>query len=624
MNETSEVFTSQETLATCYSRVGVMSLIILLVLCVLGVRLWQLQIVDGSRLRTLSEKNRLRFERLQPMRGLMHDRTGQVVVDNRPSFDVLIVPADAQEMPLLLHTLARYLPDVKELWKGNLPRNPRRPSYEDIVVARDVSWETLVAIEAHQMDLPGVRVEVSSKRYYPAKSVAAHLLGYVGEVNNTEMEQFAGYRLGDLVGKVGLEKAWEEALRGHSGGQQIEIDASGRKLRVLDEVRAQPGRNLVLTLDLELQEEAERALEEVEGALVVLSVHTGEVLVMVNRPAFNPNLFARGIRRSEWRQLLENPLRPLTNRVIQGQYPPGSTFKPIIAAAALAEGVITPETQFRCQGGLLFGGRMFGCWKRSGHGGVDLKQALAQSCDVYFYHIGQRLGIQKIAEYARRFGLGRDIHIAFGPAASGIIPDAVWKRDRFGTPWYAGETLSVVIGQGYVTATPLQMAVAIAAIANGGTVYRPVFVKQVIGADNTILHTYPSEIVTQVDIRAEHLQAVREGMWEVVHGKAGTGEKARLIDIEVAGKTGTAQVISGARGSEDDAPRRLRDHAWFVAFAPASDPEVVVVCLIEHAGKGGGAVAAPVVRLVLEAYFRLTRNSGKEGHGIRQATHRAF
>ena len=624
MNETPEVFTSQETLAACYRRVGVMSLIILLVLCVLGFRLWQLQIVDGSRLRTLSEKNRLRLRRLPPMRGLMHDRTGRVVVANRPSFDVVIVPADVQEMPLLLHTLAQYVPDAKELWNGDLPPNLRRPAYEDIVVARDVSRQTLVAIEAHKMDLPGVRIEVSSKRYYPAESVAAHLLGHVGEVNSTEMEQFAGYRLGDLAGKVGLEKAWEEALRGHSGGQQIEIDVSGRKLRVLDEVRAQPGRNLVLTLDLELQEEAERALEEVEGALVVLSVHTGEVLVMANRPAFNPNLFARGIRRSEWRQLLENPLHPLTNRAIQGQYPPGSTFKPIMAAAALEEGVITPETQFRCQGGLPFGGRVFRCWKRSGHGRVDLKQALAQSCDVYFYQIGQRLGIQKIAEYARRFGLGRDIHIALGHAAAGIIPDAVWKRDRFGTPWYAGETLSVVIGQGYVTTTPMQMAVAIAAIANGGTVYRPIFVTQVRGADDTPIQTYPPEIVTQVDIRAEHLQAVREGMWEVVHGKAGTGEKARLMDIEVAGKTGTAQVISGARGSEDDAPRRLRDHAWFVAFAPASDPEVVVVCLMEHAGKAGGAVAAPVVRLVLEAYFRLTRNSGEEGNGIRQAAHRAF
>ena len=601
-----------------------MSLIILLAFCVLGFRLWQLQIVDGTRLRILSEKNRLRLKRLQPMRGLMHDRAGRVVVDNRPSFDVIIVPEDVPQMPLLLQNLAQYLPDATGLWEGKLPRNPRRPSYEDIVVARDVSRETLVAIEAHQIDLPGVRVEVSSKRYYPEESVAAHLLGHVGEVNNTEMEQFEGYRLGDLVGKVGLEKAWEEALRGLSGGQQIEIDASGRKLRVLDEVRAQSGRNLVLTLDLELQEKAERALEEVEGALVVLGVHTGEVLAMVNRPSFDPNLFARGIRRSEWNQLLENPLHPLTNRVIQGQYPPGSTFKPIMAAAALEEGVITPETQFRCQGGLSFGGRVFGCWKRSGHGTVDLKQALAQSCDVYFYQIGKRLGIQKIAEYARRFGFGQDIHIALGHAASGIIPDAVWKRNRFGTPWYAGETLPVVIGQGYVTTTPLQMAVAIAAIANGGTVYRPVFVKQVIGADNTPIHTYAPEVVTQVDIRAWHLQAVREGMWEVVHGKAGTGTKARLMDIEVAGKTGTAQVISGARGSEEDAPRRHRNHAWFVAFAPASHPEVVVVCLIEHAGKGGGAVAAPVVRVVLRQYFRLTQHSGEERNGIRPAAHPAF
>ena len=623
MDERSEVFASQETLAACYSRVGAIGLIVLFVFCALGFRLWQLQVVDGARFRTLSEKNRLRLKRIPPIRGLMLDRLGRVVVENRPSFDVVLVPEDAKTQPTSLQTLVSYLPDTAGLLAGDFPRNPRRPPYEGLVVARDVSWESLVAIEAHQLDLPGITVEVSSKRSYTTGSFAAHLLGYVGEVNDAEMAQHAGYRLGDLVGKVGLEKAWEEVLRGHNGGQQIEVDATGRKLRILDEVKAQPGHNLRLTLDLELQAQVEQALGDAQGAIVVLEVETGEVLALVNRPAFNPNLFARGIKRNEWRGLLDDPLRPLTNRALQGQYPPGSTFKPFMALAALEEGVITPETRFKCFGGLPFGGRTFHCWKRSGHGGLDLKQALAQSCDVYFYQIGQRLGIEKIAEYARRFWLGRDLGLSLD-TARGVIPDVAWKRRRFNAPWYAGETLSVVIGQGYVTTTPLQMAVATAALANGGVVYRPLFVKQIVGVDGEPVRTYSPEIVARVDISEKYQRIVQNSMREVVHGERGTGTKAQVPDIEVAGKTGTAQVVSGIRSKEDDVPRRYRDHAWFTAFAPATKPEIAVACLIEHAGEGGGAVAAPVVRQVLDAYFHISRQRKLEHDGIRQTARRAF
>ena len=616
MDEPSEVFASQETLTACYRRIGVISLIALFVFCALGFRLWQLQIVEGDRFRTLSEKNRIRLKRLPSIRGLMLDRTGRVVVGNHPSFDVILVPEDAQDRLATLHTLASYLPESAGFLEGKTPRNPRRPAYEGMAVARDISWDTLAMIEAHQLDLPGVSVEASLKRFYAAGNLAAHLVGYIGEVNQAEMTEYKGYRQGDLIGKVGLEKAGEEFLRGYNGGQQIEVDATGRKLRVLDEVKTQPGYNLHLTLDLALQEQVEQALGEAQGAVVVLAVETGEVLALASRPTFDPNLFALSIKPKEWQTLVEDPLRPLTNRALRGQYPPGSTFKPLMALAALEEGIITPETQFTCQGGLPFGGRTFHCWKRPGHGRLDLKQALAQSCDVYFYKVGQRLGIQKIAQAARRFGLGQDLGLGLA-ASPGLIPDVEWKRRRFDAPWYEGETLSVVIGQSYVLTTPLQMAVATAALANGGRVYRPFFVTQVSGVDGEPIQTYSPELVTRINIPEEHLRIVRDGMREVVHGERGTGKKAFLPDIEVAGKTGTSQVVSRLLGKEEKVPRHHRDHAWFIAFAPVQAPQIAVACLLEHAGKGGGAVAAPVVRQVLEAYFRIAEQGKRENDGIR-------
>ena len=619
MDEQSEVFASQETLVACYRRIGVISLIILFVFCALGFRLWQLQVVEGDRFRTLSEKNRIRLKRLPSIRGLMLDRTGRVVVGNHSSFDVILVPEDVQDRRTTLHTLASYLPEAADFLEGKAPRNPLRPAYEGISVARDISWDTLALIEAHQLDLPGISVEASLKRFYAAGNLAAHLVGYIGEVNQAEMAAHKRYRQGDLIGKVGLEKAWEEVLRGYNGGQQVEVDAAGRKLRVLDEVKTKPGYNLHLTLDLELQEQVEQALGDAEGSVVVLAVETGAVLALANRPTFDPNLFALSIKPNEWKTLVKDPLRPLTNRALRGQYPPGSTFKPFMALAALEEGIITPETQFNCQGGLPFGGRTFHCWKRPGHGSVNLKQALAQSCDVYFYKVGQGLGIQKIAQAARRFGLGQDPGLGLA-ASPGLIPDIEWKRRRFNAPWYEGETLSVVIGQSYVLATPLQMAVATAALANGGISYRPLFVTQVSSVDGEPIQTYTPDILTQTEISEEHLRIVRDGMREVVHGERGTGKKAFLPDIEVAGKTGTSQVVSRIVGKEEKVPRHHRDHAWFIAFAPVQNPQIAVACLIEHAGKGGGAVAAPVVRQVLEAYFRIVEQRKLENDGIRQTS----
>jgi len=598
-------------------RLGAIGVLVFLTFCLLILRLWQLQGVEGENFRALSENNRLRLKRTPPLRGVIYDRRMRVMVDNRPAFNVVLVPEDVRDVPTTLSTLAGYLRDPTLLNTSTLPSDLRRLPYQGVVLAQDVTRDALVAVEAHQVELPGVSIEVGSKRMYPADGFAAHLFGYVGQVSPRELERFPNYRLGDILGKFGVEKRWETRLRGQGGGQQIEVDANGQRLRVLGEEEAKAGDSLVLTIDADVQRAAESALQGKEGAIVALDVNTGEVLAMASRPAFDPNLFSRGIRTNEWHALVDDPLRPLNNRAIQGQYPPGSTFKVIMAAAALEKGVITPATRFHCSGGLQFGGHRFRCWRRSGHGSLNLQQAIAHSCDVYFYQVGQRLGIQNIADYARLFGMGKPLGVGLDHEASGLIPDAAWKSKFLKAPWLPGETLSVVIGQGYVTATPLQMAIVAATVANGGTVYRPHVVKQAIGVRGEVTKDYVPEVITTTKIQPEVLQLVRDGMRDVVNSSTGTGKKAKLSDFVVAGKTGTSQVISGTRGKGKIMARQYRDHAWFIAFAPYDVPEIAVACIIEHAGAGGGQVAAPVVREVLDAYFKITRGEQRQSSDVR-------
>jgi penicillin-binding protein 2 len=615
---------TRETVASPHARIGVLGFLITAAFVLLTFRLWSLQILDGNNLRSLSENNRLRLIRTPPLRGVIYDRRGQLLVDNRPAYDVVLMPEDTPDMQRTVDELSKYVVAGENLAGKIASRDLRRPSYEGVVLAKDVSWSTITAVETHQLDIPGVSIEVSTRRYYPQNGFAAHILGYVGEVSPRELAQFSGYRMGDLIGKFGVEKKWESVLRGKGGGQQIEVDATGRRLRVLGAVEATAGQSLVLTLDAELQYKAEELLKEREGAIVVLDVHNGEVLAMASRPAFDPNAFARGVTAEEWRELTTNPLHPLSNRAIQGQYPPGSTFKVVMAAAALEKRLISPSTRFHCSGGLPFGRRVFRCWKKGGHGSVDLHQAIAQSCDVYFYQLGQRLGVNAIAEYARRFGLGAPLGIPLDHEAGGTIPDTAWKRQHLGAPWFPGETLSVAIGQGYVTATPLQMAVVAAAVANGGTVYRPHFVKRILGDDGGPIKEYETEVIKQTGVDPRTLAIIREGMRDVVNAPHGTGKRAKLPDILVAGKTGTSQVISGAKGKGTALPRQYRDHAWFIAFAPADAPEVAVACLLEHAGEGGGAAAAPLVKEVLATYFSITRGEAPIPHEVRQEAHLTF
>ena len=594
------------------SRLGVAVVLVFAAFAGVGAQLWHLQVERGSEMRLLSENNRIRLVRVPAARGVVYDRNGEILIDNRPSFDVVLVPEDARDRRRqVLRNLASYLGE-EESALHQAVRAPaiKRLSYEGIVLRRDVDWQGVVALESHQLDLPGVSLQVGPKRYYPFGPLAAHLLGYVGQVSEGELADGAsGYRSGDLLGKAGLEKAWDVELRGVPGGEQVEVDALGRRMRQLEQVADLPGATLTLTIDRDLQEAADRALGPADGSIVALDPRNGEVLVMVSHPAYDPNMFARGIRRAEWRSLVQDRKHPLANRAVQGQFPPGSTFKVAVATGALEEGVVTPFTGVTCTGGIPFGNHFFRCWKRGGHGGVNLHRAVVESCDVFFYQVGRRLGVDGIAEYARRLGLGLPTGIGLEHEKAGTIPDTQWKRKRFNQPWFEGETLSVAIGQGYVTATPLQMANLAATIANGGTRYRPYYVKRVEAPDGSLRAEIQPEVLGEAHLKKSTLAQIRSAMRDVVMTDAGTGKKAQVVGVDIAGKTGTSQVVKMGedRNRANRGTQLTRDHAWFIAFAPADSPEIAIACIVEHAGSGGGAIAAPVVQQVLMHYFTRTQ-----------------
>lgn len=586
-----------------------MAVVSLAFLFLLG-RLFVLQIFQGERYTYLSENNRIRIKKIPGTRGMVYDRNRQLLVDSRPSFDLLFVPEDANEPELTLRRLARFLGKDEGEFVRLMEQDKGRPPFEEIVLGRDVEWQALVAVEAHQLDLPGVSLRVRPRRSYLHNSAAAHLLGYLGEIGPKQLKAYKdkGYSMGDEIGQFGLEKRWEEFLRGRSGGQQVEVDALGRRVRVLHEVEDVPGNTIHLTVDRDLQETAHEALKGKDGAIVALDVNSGAILAMVSTPAFDPNVFARGITAEEWRALGQARAHPLNNRAIQGQYPPGSTFKIVLAIAALEEKVIEPETTLSCPGSLTVGNRVFRDWKKEGHGAVDLHKALVQSCDVYFYQLGQRIGIDRIAKYARALGLGEKSGIPLDDEKAGLIPDTEWKRRRFGQPWFPGETPSAAIGQGYITVTPLQMANLMAAVANGGTLYRPWFVQKVESLDGAAIREYGPEKIRTLDFKESTWKHVRSALLEVVSSPSGTGGRAKSTLVQISGKTGTAQVaeMRGAYVKSEQLAYQIRDHAWFVAYAPADNPEIAVTILVEHGGHGGAA-AAPLAKLVIEKYFSLKR-----------------
>lgn len=578
---------------------------VLIAFAVLGFRLFVLQVLEGAEYRRLSENNCIRLQTVDAPRGVLMDRDRTLLVDNRAAFNLNIILRDAQPVAETLARLARHTGIPVSEFEAAIAEHSDAPAYRPIPLLRDIGRDLLAVVEAHRFDLPGVVVEVQARRHY-MKGVAPHLIGYLSEIRPDELEsgRYPGARGGDYVGRYGIEYVSESLLRGTNGGRQVEVDARGRVIRVLDTVDPVPGRNLVLTIDLELQRRAETLLSGKVGALVAMDPANGEVLAMASSPAFNPNAFVKGMSHTQWRALVSNPDRPMENKVVQGEYPPASTYKVVTAMAALESGVIDTEAEFYCPGHLFFGDRIFRCWRRGGHGHVNVVEAIAVSCDVFFYQVGHRLGVDRLAEYAAGCGLGRPTGIALGNEAKGLIPTAAWKRRRTGVPWQQGETLSIAIGQGYNLVTPLQMVTLTAAVANGGTLYRPRLIRWVEDMEGNVVEKRVPEPVGKLPVRPETLEIIRKGLWEVVNGARGTARRATVEGVRVSGKTGTAQVIS--RRTEEmeseEMAERHKPHAWFIAIGETAERQIAVSVLVEH-GESGSGTAAPLAAEIIRTHF---------------------
>ncbi len=599
-----------EEISGLKKRFLVLSLAAILVFLMLLLRLWYLQIISTDRYRLLSEKNRIRYIPITAPRGPIYDRTGELLVDNRPAFAISVLRQEVDDKDVLIGRLSEYLDieseELEKRWKNGV----RSPRYRPFTLAEDVSRDLLEVVQENSVELPGVLTEVRPLRSYPYGELAAHLFGYLGEITQKEMQDadYAGYRSGDFVGKRGLEKSLENFLRGGEGEKRVEVDVKGSELRILKTQEPQPGNRVFLSLRRDLQYAAEEAFGDQAGSAVVLDVRTGEVLALVSRPSFNPAIFARGISGKEWIALLQNSRHPLQNKSIQGQYPPGSTFKMVTALAALKAGVATPATVVDCYGAMTLGNRDFRCWKKGGHGKTNLKKALKESCDVWFYKVSLDLGIDNIAKMARSLGLGQPLGFPLEWEKGGLIPDQAWKRRRFGVRWYNGETVIASIGQGYVLATPLQLAVMTGAIANGGKVMRPQVVSRIEDLEGNVLERMAPEVINDAALDPNDLAAVKKGIDAVMNEAGGTAYRSRLEEVRIAGKTGTAQVVKLKEKSdadEEEIKYRFRDHALFVGYAPAENPEIALAVLVEHGGSGSQS-AAPVGQKIFSSYFGLS------------------
>lgn len=567
-------------------------------------RLWELQVLRGGYFFDLSENNRMKMQEITAPRGCVYDRQGRLLVGNTPSFDVCLLREGVKNLDTLLPCLSKILGLTKEQIVLNVHKQSPSSPFKPIKLKVDVSRREVSLTEFYKLDLPNVTVEVIPKRNYPWGKVGAHLLGYLGEATGLELSlpEYSHYSPGDLLGKSGIEKTFESDLRGRSGWLQFEVDARGTKNKVLRSRDPIPGSSLRLTIDLDLQCLAEKALGERAGSIVAIDPSGGEILALVSHPGFDPNLFSRGISPKHWRELTCDPLHPLNNRALQGLYPPGSVYKIITAVAGLEEKKILPQSTIYCNGFYLFGDRPFRCWRKGGHGTMDLYSALEQSCDVYFYRIGQLVGVDALAHYAMQFGLGRQTGCVLGNEKAGLIPTSDWKKKVLKAPWCGGETLSTAIGQSFTLVTPLQAAVLISAVANGGKVFTPLLVKDVEHPDGK-KEEFRQVAMRRAAVSAESLTVVKEGLRRVVQSPMGTGKIARIQGVEMAGKTGTAQVVSlPSSEKKNRLPSHLQDHAWFVAFAPFENPKIGVAVLVEHGGFGS-SVAGPIAKELIAYYL---------------------
>jgi len=585
------------------------TLFILIVFGVLVLRLWFLQIVNGPTYRAKSEHNRIRLQDIPPFRGMIFDRKGNVLVDNRPSYNLYVIPEEVQDRTQLLENLNQLAGLDPETMEQKLNEASRRHPFRPICLAKDISRDSLGLIETHRFNLPGVIIKVEPQRHYVCGKLAFHLLGYLGQISEKQIRngRYPKNKSGDLIGRSGVELKWQPFLNGTRGGEQVEVDAAGRKIRTISMKSPLPGANICLTIDKDLQVSAEKALIGKKGAIVALDPGTGEILALASSPSVDPNLFIGGIDKTTWEEIATSKDFPLQNRALSGQYPPASVFKIIVALAGLEEGMIDPEEEVNCRGFFFLGRHRYNCWKKHGHGNVNLHTALAESCDVYFYQMGKKLGVDTIAYYARKFGLGKMAGFDMGREKEGLIPTRDWKLEKQGVPWQEGETISMSIGQSFLLVTPIQAATMIASVFNGGKLYRPQGTKWVGKSENDKLYEFAPEVAGRINIRQEYFEIVKNALIGVVNEPHGTGSRARMEDITVAGKTGTAQVVAMKKrneqdGSDDEIPIHHRDHAWFVAVAPVERPRIALAIVLEHGGHGGSA-AAPIARDMIEVYL---------------------
>ncbi|MDI6776144.1 MAG: penicillin-binding protein 2 [Syntrophales bacterium] len=590
-------------------RFKILFVIVTVALSILIFRIWYLQIIGGDDLRQRSENNSIRLHKIEPLRGLIMDNNGQVLVDSRPSFDILFVPNRTTDIHDVIRKLNYLYAEKATMFSTELLPAGKVKPFVPIKLEKNINREKLAIVETHAMDLPGVVVEVDPIRQYLPGEMMTHVLGYTGETCQEELEKDTSgeYSIGDTVGKYGIERYFDRYLRGKMGAKQVEVNVFGQEVKVLGKVEPVSGYSIVLTIDSFLQKIAWDAMKDRAGSVVVMDPRDGSVLAMVSAPSFDPNLFSGGISFADWEELSSDLRHPMENRAISGQYPPGSTYKLIVAAAALEEGLITPETKFFCPGSFDLGNRTYRCWQKKGHGWVDLHRAIVESCDVYFYNLGKLIGVDKLARYARGFGFGAVTGIDLSREKSGLIPTKEWKLAKFGEPWQMGETISLSIGQGFNSVTTIQLLNAYCAVANGGTLWRPRIIKRIETGDGRPFKTFNPEKKSSLPISRKNIDLLNYALWGVVNERGGTGYAARRTEADVCGKTGTAQVIGMPEDRkarrEKIIPLRFRDHALFVCFAPYKNSEIAVAVIVEHAGHGG-TVAAPIARKIIDAYFK--------------------
>jgi len=581
---------------------------------------WFVQGLQADKYRSLSEANALREIVIPAKRGLIMDRNGKILADNQPAYSLSIdrvllkplVKNDANHKAKLLGFIGQILGITPQETQARFDKGAAIGGLHPIVMAEDLTMEQVASIQAQSVSFPELNVDPVQRRNYPYATMAAHMMGFIGEATEKDLASRKDLKLGDLIGKRGVELMYDNYLRGKDGAQYWEYDSKGRRLGEYRPSRKEPvaGDNVYLTIDFELQRRAEQYFIENEfvGAAVALDPRNGEILAMVSSPEFNPNVYSKRFTPDVYKTIQSNPFKIELNRVVQGLYSPGSVFKTVMAAAGMEENVIGPGTSFDCGGSGVFFGRRFRCWQKNGHGAVNVERALKVSCDIFFYNTGARLGVDKIAQYAKELSFGAITQIDLDGEKAGIVPSTQWAAEKQHRKWYPSETISVAIGQGPLIVTPLQVAVMMGAISNGGTVYRPHVVR-------TIEHVDPNGSVTrlkvatqalrQMKFRPEVIEHVRSGLWKVVNEEGGTGGNARVSGLDISGKTGTVQVIAQSGWfSTAGLPFMQRDHAWFASYAKKDDPEMVVVVFVEHAGAHGGTDSAPLAKMLYQARFQ--------------------